>query len=115
MCTGITVANVDLTGVPMTLTMVDSSHVHLMTTMGITCDITFAVSGSTATATAGQSCMLMVGTAAVSVDVTQWTLTLSGDTLTSTLNGTATVSIVSCTPTSTGTAARVGGTDGGTG
>jgi hypothetical protein len=49
----------------------------------------------------------------VTVNISSWTLTLSGNTLTSNMNGTASVSIVSCAPTSTGTLSKTSGPDGG--
>jgi hypothetical protein len=113
-CTGVQIANVDLTGVPVMLTHTDTTHVSLVSTTGITCDVKFNVSGTTATAAAGQSCMIDAGATLgqVTVNITSWTLTLSGSTLTSNMNGTAAVSIVSCAPTSTGTLTKTSGATG---
>ncbi len=118
-CTGATIAPVDLTGLSTVLTRKDGTHVGLVSTSGIVCNVTFNVSGSTATAASGQTCTLDVGNVGglnvgtVTVSISSWTLSLSGDTLTSTMNGTASVVIVSCTPTSSGTLSRSGGTDAG--
>ena len=60
----------------------DSSHVSVA--LGTMCTVTFAVDGSTATAGAGQSCMLDIpGLGPAAVSITRWTLTISGETITS--------------------------------
>jgi hypothetical protein len=114
-CSGVQIDNIDLTGVPVMLTHTDPTHVSLVSTTGITCDVKFNVSGTTATAAAGQSCTIDAGGTfgQVTVNISSWTLSLSGSTLTSNMNGTAAVLIVSCVPTSTGTLTKTSGTDGG--
>ena len=118
-CTGVTIPPVDLTGLSTVLTRKDGTHIGLVSTSGIVCNVTFNVSGSTATAASGQTCTLDVGTVGgidvgtVTVAISSWTLSLSSDTLTSTMSGTASVVVVSCTPTSSGTLSRSGGTDAG--
>jgi hypothetical protein len=106
MCTGVNVAAVDLTGAGVMLSRVDSTHVRLVATTGITCDVRFSVSGSTATVASGQSCAISVMGTPATINITSWTLALSGDTIASTMAGTANVVVVSCTPTSTGTLSR---------
>jgi hypothetical protein len=96
-----------------TLTRVDATHIQLMATTGVVCDVRFAVSGSTATAAASQSCMLTVMGIPVTINIKSWTLMLSGNTIASAMSGTVS-SLVSCTPTSTGTLSRPAG-DAGTG
>ena len=54
-CTGVNIAAVNLTGVPVAITKVDTTHVKLTTTAGITCDVNFSVSGATATVAAGDN------------------------------------------------------------
>jgi hypothetical protein len=103
----------DLTGDTMTITRVDSTHVATMLTgTGVMCDVNFTVSGGTATATTGQTCVVtaMVGTTTVpvTIDISTWTLTISGDTLTMAMTGTASAEggLLSCTPTADGKATR---------
>jgi hypothetical protein len=116
MCSGITIPDVNLTGDPVTITRDDATHIHLVTTNGITCNVALTVSGTTATVAANQTCTIVapapIGTA--TVNITSWTLTLSGNTIATSMNGTAAVSVISCTPTSSGTLSR-NATDGGTG
>jgi hypothetical protein len=108
MCTGVTVNSMDLTGATITITKVDGSHIRATSTTGITCNVTFAVSGSTATSQAGGTCTVMVPNfGAATVNITSWTLTLSGDKLMSNLNGSASIGgLVSCTPMSTATLSK---------
>ena len=106
MCSGVNIGAIDLTGVGVALTKVDATHVQLVSTTGIMCDVTFTASGSTATVAANQSCTLTVQGTVVTINITSWTLMLSGDTIDSSMAGTATISIVSCAPTSTGTLTR---------
>ena len=115
MCTGVTIGNIDLTGATAVLTHVDATHISLVSTTGITCDVRFNVTGTTATAAAGQSCTIDAGGTIgnVTVNIGTWTLALSGNSIASNMTGTASVVIVSCTPSSTGTLTRTGGADGG--
>jgi hypothetical protein len=112
MC-NLTIAAVDLTGDTMTIVRVDSTHVTTsLMGNGLMCNVNFTVSGTTATATAGQTCVVTVpvGTTstAVVIDISSWTLTISGDTLTNAMAGTATAAgILTCTPTADGMATRV--------
>ena len=115
MCSGITISPFDLTGDTMVVTKVDDTHVATMLTgTGVMCDVNFTVSGSTATAETGQSCLVSVnagtlGTVPVTIMITSWTLTVSGNSLTIAMNGTATAAgVLSCTPTATGAATRAG-------
>jgi hypothetical protein len=119
MCNISGISPVDLTGDTLDVVRVDSTHVSTsLTGSGIMCDVNFTVTGTTATAASGQSCVVMVpvGTMNVSVtiNISAWTLTVSGDMLSMAMNGTATAAgILSCTPTADGMATRA--SDGGTG
>jgi hypothetical protein len=102
-CTGVTLATVDLTGATVAITKVDGSHIHGMVSGSITCDVTFAVSGSTATAAAGSTCMVSAGNlGSVAASITSWTLTVSGTTIQTSLMGTVS-SLVTCMPSGSGT------------
>jgi hypothetical protein len=115
-CTGIAINTVDLTGDMVTITKVDSTHIALMIggaasgggAVPVMCDVTFTVNGSTAKANGGSSCAINDNGTAVTVNITDWTLTLSGNQLATMMSGTASVLIVSCTPTSSGTLVRSG-------
>jgi len=107
----------DLTGDTLTVTRVDSTHVATMLTgTGVMCDVNFTVTGTTATATAGQTCVVTApvtigGVAmniAVNINISTWTLNVSGDTLMMAMTGTASAEggLLSCTPTADGTATR---------
>jgi len=111
MCTGITIAPVDLTGDTMSVVRVDPTHVSTMLTgTGVMCDVNFTVTGTVATAVSGQTCVVTVPVStmnvAVTINISSWTLNLSGDTLSIAMSGTATASILSCTPTADGMATR---------
>jgi hypothetical protein len=116
MCSGITISPFDLTGDTMTITKVDDTHVATMLIgTGVMCDVSFTVSGTTATAASGQTCLVTVdagtlGTVPVTINISTWTLNVSGDSLTIAMTGTATAAgLLSCTPTADGTATRVNG------
>src|SRR3954452_16358082 len=111
MCTGLTIAPVDLTGDTMTIVRVDATHVSTMLTgTGVMCDVNFTVTGTVATAVSGQPCVVTVpvGTTStpVTIHISSWTLNVSGDTLSMSMAGTASASILTCTPTADGTATR---------
>jgi hypothetical protein len=120
MCSGFTIAPVDLTGDVLSIVRVDPTHVSTsLTGSGIMCNVNFTVTGTMATAVSGQTCVVTVpvstSNVAVTVDISAWTLTVSGDTLSMSMNGTATAAgILSCTPTADGSATRAAA-DGGTG
>jgi hypothetical protein len=103
-CTGITLGNVDLTGDTVAISKVDATHVAMMVSGGgVTCNVTFVVNGSTATAESGQTCSLTESGYSAVLSVSSWVLTPSAGKIDMTMSGTASVSIVSCAPTSTGT------------
>jgi hypothetical protein len=116
----LTIPSFDLTGDTMTITRVNSTQVATnLQGNGLTCDVNFTVSGTTATATAGQTCMVTttVGTTPVSavIQISTWTVVVSGDTLTNSMSGTATAEsgLITCSSvTADGTATRA--SDGGT-
>jgi hypothetical protein len=113
----------DLTGDTMTVTKVNGNTVA--TTLkgtGVMCNVNFTVSGDVATAVAGQSCAVSttvtIGTPmtiAVNIMITTWTLTVSGNTLSMAMTGTASAEggVLTCTPTASGTASKPA--DGGAG
>ena len=112
------ISPVDLTGDTLTIVRVDPTHVSTsLTGSGLMCNVNFTVTGTTATAGSNSSCLVNVpvsGTnVAVNIVITSWTLTVSGDMLSMAMNGTASASILSCTPTADGKATR--SSDGGTG
>ena len=117
----IAIPSFPLTGDTMTITRVDPTHVAVMLMgNGLMCSPNFTVTGSTATATSGQTCSVTTTVAAMSVTalitINSWSLNVSGDTLTNSMSGTATAAsgVVSCTTvTADGMATRT--SDGGTG
>ncbi len=110
-CTGIMLGDINLTGDAVPITKVDATHIAMMVSAtGAMCNVRFTVNGNTATADSGQTCAMMDGVYAATMSVTSWTLSLSNDTITMSMSGTAAVAIVTCAPTSTGTLVR-GGSD----
>jgi hypothetical protein len=102
-CAGATVADVDLTGTVATITAPDPTHLLLSTSGGITCSgIRFTATGGAAVVVPGQTCW--VGTSAVAV--TSWTISVVDDVATTSMAGSETVAVVSCSPTARGTLAR---------
>ena len=106
MC-NVTVSTLDLTGDMLTITKLDATHVNVTSTGGIACNANFTVTGAKATVEAGQTCSATIMGNRVTVDVTGWTVELSGSTLSTALTGTVT-SPVTCTPMGTGTLGRAG-------
>ena len=117
MCNIAGIPAVDLTGDTMTVTRVDPTHVSTMLTgTDVMCNVNFTVTGTTATAATGQTCAVtapvtiggVAMTVAVKIDISTWTLNLSGDTLAIAMTGTATAEggLLSCTPTADGSATR---------
>jgi hypothetical protein len=118
----VTVPAVDLTGDTMMITKVSDTEVSTtLNGTGLMCNVNFNISGTTATAVAGQTCTVtesvMLGATPTNVTVlihiTNWTLNVSGNTLTIAMNGTAADStgLLTCSPTADGSATRAG--DGG--
>ena len=105
---GSTIADVDLTGDDVVLTRIDSTHIQRSAPRASCATISFSVSGSTATAAAEPDLhdRRPGPINAAAVNITGWTLTLSGNTIATSMNGTAAVSVISCTPTSSGTLSR---------
>jgi hypothetical protein len=100
-CIGANVTPIDLTGETATITKTDSSHVSVA--LGTICMVTFEVDGSTATAAAGQSCMFEIpGIGPATASITKWTLTISGETITSDFSS----SVLVCAPGGVGTLTR---------
>jgi hypothetical protein len=77
---------VSLVGLPVTLAQLDSTTLSL--TLNASCVIHLQVSGATATVAAAQTCTLDVaGLGPTAVDITTWTLTLTGDHIDNTIAG----------------------------
>jgi hypothetical protein len=117
MCNIAGIPAVDLTGDTLTIIRVDSTHVATtLTGMGVMCDVNFTVAGNIATAATGQTCAVTAPVTiggvsmniAVTIDISSWTLNISGDTLTIAMTGTASAEggLLSCTPTADGMATR---------
>lgn len=107
MCSGVTLGDIDLTGDTVSITKIDTTHVAMMISGGgVMCDVRFTVDGSKATADSGQTCAISSSGYNAVLDVKSWTMTLAGSTIDMSMSGTASVLIVSCTPTSTGTMVR---------
>jgi len=110
MCTGVTVAAISLTGNAVTITEIDASHINFaFSNSELSCSVDFTVSGTTATAEAAQTCTITVMGVSTTFKVTAWTLMESGGTIAMSVNGTAKVSVVNCTPSGTGMLSRVTG------
>lgn len=103
---GKTIGPLDLSGASVTITAgASASEIDLVE--GTACTIKFSVSGTTATAASGQSCTLPVGGGiSAMLNVSSWTLTLSGDTLTAGFSGSAPIGGASCTASGSGTLTR---------
>jgi hypothetical protein len=103
-CSGITLSDIDLTGDAVSITKVDSTHVAMVVAAtGAMCNVRFTVNGDAATADAGQTCAITDGAYSATLNVTKWTLSMASGTISMSMSGTASVSIISCAPTSTGT------------
>src|SRR5450631_1709691 len=101
MCTPLTIAPFDLMGDTMTIVRVDPTHVSTMLTgSGVMCDVNFTV------AVSGQTCVVTVAsgttTIPVTININTWTLNVTGDTLSMSMAGSATASILTCAPTADG-------------
>jgi hypothetical protein len=117
MCNLAGISPFDLTGDTMIVTRVDATHVATMLTgTGVMCDVNFTVTGTTATASSGQTCVVTApvtigGTQmniAVNINISTWTLNVSGDNLTMAMTGSASAEggLLTCAPTADGTATR---------
>jgi len=67
------------------------------------------VSGTTATADSGQTCNITYMIVTFTLNISSWTLTLNGATLTSTESGSAPIGGAMCTATGNGTLTGQGG------
>jgi len=100
-----------LAGLTGTITRVNNTQIML--TANASCVINFNVSGTTATAASGQTCTLNTPTLGPQqIDITSWTLTMSGATLATSIMGTAVGGL--CNAAGTGTLSKHAATDGGT-
>jgi hypothetical protein len=106
-CKGVSVGAIALTGNKVSITKIDSGHIDLsFSNSELACSVAFAVSGSTATAEAGQTCSITVMGTSSTFDVGTWTLTESGNSISMTISGTASVSVITCKPAGTATLSR---------
>jgi hypothetical protein len=102
---GQTIPPLDLSGETISITA-GASASQIDFVEGTACTIKFTVSGTTATAAADQSCTLPVSGISAVLNVSSWTLTLSGDTLTAGFSGSAPIGGTSCTASGTGSLAK---------
>jgi len=119
----ISIPSFPLTGATLMIERTDPTH--LTTNLqgnGLNCPVNFTVTGTTATAnaTSGQPCTVTTTvsgtTVMATIQISTWSLTVSGGTLTTSMSGTATAAggLVSCTTVmADGAATRT--SDGGTG
>jgi len=105
MVLGTVIPPLDLTGDAVTITA-GASASQIDFVEGTACTIKFTVSGTTATATSDQSCTLPVSGIMAVLNVSSWTLMLSGDTLNAGFSGSAPIGGTSCTASGTGTLAK---------
>jgi hypothetical protein len=108
---GLTVPPFSLAGLPVVFTKLDDSTIQLQTG-NAGCMVKFKVSGATASAEAGSTCMLDVGGALgpQNISINTWTLALSGDRIDSNLSG----GVIVCTAMGSGVLMRGAGDAGAT-
>jgi len=97
---GIPIPPVDLSGQSVTITATDTTH--FKASAGSMCNVNFTVSGSTATAASGQTCVMAISGVNVTLNVSSYMLTLANGMLTSTESGSAPIGGSSCTATGNG-------------
>jgi hypothetical protein len=111
-CSLVMLDPIDMTGDVVTMTKTDANHVTMMISgNGVMCDVAFAVDGKTATAAAGQTCAISASGYNAVVNVSSWTMTLSGSndigmSMMGTTSVTAMGFTINCAPTATGTMVR---------
>jgi len=99
-CQGVTAPAIQLTGNKVAITKVDSGHIDLsFSNSELDCSVAFAVSGATATAESGQTCSITVMGTSATFDVGTWMLTESGNSISMSIAGSASVSVITCKPT----------------
>jgi hypothetical protein len=104
---GTAVPNISLDGQMLVITKIDDSHISAA--LGSMCNIHFTVNGTTATADSGQTCNITYMIITFALNVSSWTLTANGSTLTSTESGSAPIGGANCTATGNGTLTGQGG------
>ena len=109
MVVGQAIPPIALTGQSLTITKTDANHISI--DGGTGCVVAFTVTGYTATAASGQTCVVTVSGIAVALNVTSWTLTVSGSSLGSMQSGSAPLGGASCTASGIGTLTKSGGVD----
>jgi hypothetical protein len=103
MCPIAGVMPVSLVGLPVTFAQLDSTTLSL--TLNASCVIHLKVNGATATVAAAQTCSFDVaGLGPTAVDITTWTLALSGDHIDNTIAGQVMAGF--CTASGTGVLVR---------
>lgn len=113
MCSTIMLGNIDLTGDAVAITKIDGSHVAMVINGGgVMCDVRFTVDGNSAKADSGQTCAISDSGVNAVVNVSSWTLSLSGSQIDMSMSGSTSVTelgiTITCAPTSTGTMVRSG-------
>jgi hypothetical protein len=104
---GTQITSLPLDGQMLQITKIDDSHISVL--LGSNCNVHFTVSGTTATADSGQMCNINYMGLTVTLNVTSWTLTSSGSTLTTMESGSAPIGGSMCTATGNGTLTGMGG------
>ena len=105
MVLGTAIPPIPLTGEMITITKMDDNHLNV--NAGSACDVKFTVSGSVATAAGGSTCVVTVMNIPVTLNITSWTLTLTGSTLASSESGSAPLGGSACTASGTGTLSKI--------
>lgn len=100
---GSTLPSLALPGRTLVITKVDATHVT--SAFGPSCDVTFAVSGTSGTAAAGQTCGVMLKSGVVSIAVSSWSLSLSNGALTTDMAGSVPL-LAGCTVSGSGSLAK---------
>jgi hypothetical protein len=104
---GTAIPPISLSGQMLQITKIDGSHISAA--LGSACNVHFTVSGTTATADSGQTCNITYMIVTFTLNISSWTLTLNGATLTSTESGSAPIGGAMCTATGNGTLTGQGG------
>ncbi len=107
-CTLVMLDPVDLKGSTVNITKVDATHVAMMISGGgATCNVRFAVDGTTAKADSGQTCDIVDNGIQATVAVSSWSLSLANGQIDMLMTGSTSVMYggftISCMPSSTGT------------
>ena len=102
---GTAIPPIPLTGETVTITKTDATHINV--NAGSACDVAFTVNGAVATAAPNSTCAVTVMGIPVTLNITSWTLTLSGTGLASAESGSAPLGGSACTASGTGALTKV--------